>query len=125
MLDDHVDYYHVIASNLLTCPSFALELHRQWEYNSRIHAVIARRLKLTSKLQGFSGTLIPGCRVGRDETLINGIPLPSWACDILGLTPVEMEYEEFEDDTDVDLPRELDVDTDLVVQLMERISTNE
>jgi hypothetical protein len=54
------------------------------------------------------------------------IPLPPWV-GVLGLIEVAVEYDEsgrdeLDDDLDI-LPRELDVDTDLVIQLMEHINT--
>jgi hypothetical protein len=77
-------------------------------------------------LKGFTGTLFPGSREGRDSDLNYGIPLPPWV-GVLGLVEVEVdglgrESEDLDNDDDL-LPRELDVDTDLVIQLMERINT--
>ena len=122
MIDDHVDFYHAIASNLFRNPSLAHELSRQWEYRTHIHTTIARRLRLTSQLKGFTGVLFPGTREGRDPELNYGVPLPPWASCVLGLVELTVEYRESEEDDDL-LPRELDVDTDLVIQLMEKIST--
>ena len=66
--------------------------------------------------------LFPGTREGRDPELNYGVPLPPWALCVLGLVELTVEYRESEEDDDL-LPRELDVDTDLVIQLMEKIST--
>ena len=126
MIDEHVDFYRAIASNLFRNPSLAHELSCQWEYRTHIHTTIARRLWLTSRLRGFTGTLFPGSQEGRDPNLNCGIPLPPWAPGVLGLVELAIEYDESEMEESEDdsvLPRELDVDTDLVIQLMERIST--
>ena len=124
MIDDHVDFYRAVASNLFRNPSLAHELSCQWEYCTRIYTTIARRLCLTSGLKGFTGTLFPGSREGRDPNFNSGIPLPPWA-GVLGLVEIVVEYDESErDELDDDtIPRELDVDTDLVIQLMEHINT--
>jgi hypothetical protein len=128
MIDDHVDFYHAIASNLLSNPPLAHELSCQWEYHTRIHTTIAQRLQLTSKLKGFTGTLFFGLRDGRYSTLNCGVPLPPWA-DVFGLTEVTVVVDDVDgrsdtlDDDDGIIPRELDVDTDLVIQLMECINT--
>ncbi|KAJ7799126.1 hypothetical protein B0H14DRAFT_2180051, partial [Mycena olivaceomarginata] len=50
-----------------------------------IHEAILERLVRTSRLPGFSGTLFPGERLGRDPILTSSYPLPSWAEKTLGL----------------------------------------
>ena len=69
------------------------------------------------------GTLFSGLRDGRDSTLNCGVPLPPWA-DVFGLTEVTVVADDVDGRSDDDngiVPRELDIDTDLVIQLMERL----
>lgn len=121
MIDEHTDFYRAIGSNIILNPHLAYELSSRYQYRSKLHAVIARRLVLTSKLKGFTGTLLPGTREGR-EPLKDDAPLPSWATHILGLVETVMEVEEPESDEET-LPRELEVDTDLLIQFVECLST--
>jgi hypothetical protein len=123
MIDDHVDYYHAVASNLFQNPALAHELSCRWEYRTRIHANVTRRLQLTSKLKGFTGSLFPGSREGLDPNMDSGVPLPPWAQGVLGLTEVTLEYDEEDGEDGEPLPRELDINTDSVIQFMEHIST--
>ncbi|KAJ7506731.1 hypothetical protein B0H11DRAFT_2153790 [Mycena galericulata] len=119
MLDDHVDYYHAIAANMIPNPSLAHMLQMEWMFRTRLNASIAARLAQTSRLTGFTGSLFP-----------------VWLEQVLNLRTVSVEYEEPDDvDTLTDedrrqylvngLAREEDFDDDLVIQLMETLSTNE
>ncbi|KAJ7435348.1 hypothetical protein B0H11DRAFT_2257308 [Mycena galericulata] len=136
MLDDHVDYYHAIAANIIPNPSLAHMLQVEWRFRTRLNASVAARLAQTSRLTGFTGSLFPGEREGRDPTLRDGVPPPAWLEQVLNLRTVSVEYEEPDDvDTLTDedrrqylvngLAREEDFDDDLVIQLMETLSTNE
>jgi hypothetical protein len=79
-------------------------------------------------LKGFTGTLLFGLQDSHDFTLNCGVPLPPWA-DVFGLTKVTVVaddvYERSDplDNNDGIIPHELEVDTDLVIQLMEHINT--
>ena len=72
--------------------------------------------------------MFSGLRDSRDSTLNCGVPLPPWA-DVFGLTEVTIVADDVDgrsdnlDDDDGIVPRELDIDTDLVIQLMERLNT--
>ena len=72
--------------------------------------------------------MFPGSREGRDPDLNSNVPLPPWV-GVLGLVQVDVETDaagelELDNLHDDDLlPHELDVDTDLVIQLMECINT--
>ena len=130
------DFHRAITSNLFRNPSLAYELSCQWEYHTCIHTTIAWRLRLTSELKGFTGTLLPGSREGHDPNLNCSVPLPLWA-DVLRLVEVpgavvvdasgreELDSGRMDslDNDDGTLPHELDVNTDLVIQLMEHINT--
>ena len=48
MIDDHHNFYHVIAANIIVDPTLAHELSCQWEYHGNIHSKIASRLHQTS-----------------------------------------------------------------------------
>jgi hypothetical protein len=78
-------------------------------------------------LKGFTGILFPGSQEDHDLDLNNSILLPPWA-GVLGLVQVDVKTDAVAreldnlDDEDL-LPCELDVDTDLVIQLMEHINT--
>jgi hypothetical protein len=96
---------------------------------------IAQRLQQTRRLKGFTETLFPGSRDSCDSSFNCGVPLPPWA-GVLGLIEITVEVDasrrdhmdegpgmDNPDDNDGIVPRELDIDTDLVIQLMERINT--
>jgi hypothetical protein len=132
MYDDHVDYYHAIAANLIPNPTLAHLLQTQWSYRTRINTAIAARLAKTSGLKGFAGSLFPGEHEGREPHLRDGVPPPRWLEEVFHLRAVTVEYEELEDGEmlnadecrgfDVNgLFREEDFDENLVVDLMETI----
>ncbi|KAJ7847108.1 hypothetical protein B0H14DRAFT_3867546 [Mycena olivaceomarginata] len=135
MADDHVDYLRAIRTHIVT-PHLAHELHQQWMHRSRIHASIANQLAKTSRLSGFSGTLFPGTREGRDPLLNEAESLPAWAAEELGIMQEIVEYEEPQilmappqmdvDDSDEEyegVVRETEDIEDLVVTFMERLVT--
>ncbi|KAJ7143242.1 hypothetical protein C8R46DRAFT_1233018 [Mycena filopes] len=135
MYDDHVDYYRAIARNLITNPLTAAALSRCWDGHIRINTSIAKRLVQTSRLAGFTGNLFPGEREGRDPGLRDGIPPPPWLGEVLGLTTLSVEYEDDKGgemstaerrEYDANgLAREEEFDDNLVVELMENLSTSE
>ncbi|KAJ7679874.1 hypothetical protein B0H14DRAFT_3681713 [Mycena olivaceomarginata] len=129
MLDEHVDFYRAVASTINVNPPLARELSGRWEHACAISTTICRRLVQTSKLQGFSGSLFPGAREGRDPELGTSIRAPRWLGGILGITQAVVEYEEPDsdggvvyDDEDL-LVRELDIDEDGLADLMDHLST--
>ncbi|KAF9470952.1 hypothetical protein BDN70DRAFT_909448 [Pholiota conissans] len=65
MLDDHVDFYHAVGETVMTNPILAAEISSEYERRSVIHTQISLRLRKTSELPGFSGSLDFGRRVGR------------------------------------------------------------
>ncbi|KAJ7815528.1 hypothetical protein B0H14DRAFT_2603415 [Mycena olivaceomarginata] len=120
-IDEHVDFYRAIAAACITQPHLARELSERWTFKSRIHEAILERLVKTSRLPGFSGTLFPGERLGRDPILTSSYPLPSWAEKTLGLTQVVVQYDEDEEDA----VRELDgLDVDDMIQIMETLDVS-
>ena len=137
MFDGHVDYYHAIQRYMIEDPSLARSLSQQWEYQDRINESVVRKLIQASQLCGFTGKLTIGSRIGCDTTLSAGVPLPHWASliDLTNVTStsdslsrtghgfggeVATAVEVVDED---DIPREVNVDTELVVQLIERLST--
>ncbi|KAK6996080.1 hypothetical protein R3P38DRAFT_3329629 [Favolaschia claudopus] len=52
----------------------------------------AGKLLSTSRMVGFSGTIFPGKRVGRDAQLSDGVPAPYWLAAELGIVEAEVEY---------------------------------
>ncbi|KAJ7318180.1 hypothetical protein DFH08DRAFT_714989 [Mycena albidolilacea] len=135
LVDEHVDYYRAIAANLIINPPLATELHRRWRHASCVSAAICRRIAQTSRLVGFSGTIFPGQREDRDPDRGEGIPPPYWLASELGVVVVSVEYEEGmdpgpdssptndDDDSAEVVIRELDVEEDDIVQLMDHLST--
>ncbi|KAF7369453.1 hypothetical protein MVEN_00274700 [Mycena venus] len=133
LIDEHIDYYRAIAANIIVNPPLTTELQRRWRHASHISAAICRRISQTSRLVGFSGTVFPGQREDRDPTLSDGIPPPYWLAMELGVVLMEVKYNEgadldasrpTEEDDDLDLVvRELEVDEDNIVQLMDHLST--
>ncbi|KAJ7671649.1 hypothetical protein DFH06DRAFT_1293587 [Mycena polygramma] len=116
MYDDHVDYYRATAANINMDP----------------------RPRRTSRLPGFTGSLFPGEREGRDPARREGVPPPPWLAGALHLTTIPVEFEEGEEDEIQDmsaatrsqydangLAREAEFDDDVVVALMENLSTGD
>ena len=126
LYDDYVDHYRAIATHIIINPLLASEISSQWSYRERIHEVIIKRLIQTSRLPGFIGNLFHGQRVGRDPTLNENIPPPSWATCLIGITTVEFEYDEGAASTVPeniqDFEPEDEVDTDVFVELLEDLA---
>lgn len=123
LLDEHIDYYRAICSNIITNTPLATEISARWQYHNQIHEQIVKRLRQTSQLSGFSGTLFPGQRKGRDPSLHIDVPPPGWAIDILGLKKVDIVVVEADDTTFGDFPDENhDVDTDIFIELLDSVS---
>ncbi|KJA19638.1 hypothetical protein HYPSUDRAFT_143419 [Hypholoma sublateritium FD-334 SS-4] len=78
MLDDHSEFYCAVGQTVMVDPYLAGELSREYERRNTLHTHIAARLYQTSKLQGFTGSLDFGKRIGRDSSINEGIPPPSW-----------------------------------------------
>ncbi|KAJ7705037.1 hypothetical protein B0H17DRAFT_1156954 [Mycena rosella] len=126
LVDEHVDYYHTIASTLLTDPELAEELQRRWMHATRISTTICKRLASTARLVGFSGS---------DPTRGDDVPPPDWLAAVLGITLTEVQYDESEgtelgtervyDDEDESglVVRELEIDEDSLADLMDHLST--
>jgi hypothetical protein len=135
LVDTHVDYYHAIASTLLTDPELAEELQRRWMHATRISTTICKRLASTARLVGFSGSVFPGVREGRDPTHGDGVPPPYWLAAVLGVTLTEVQYDEpdetylgteraYDDEDESGLVvRELEIDEDSLADLMDHLST--
>ena len=126
MINDHHDFHRAISANIITNPALAHELSCQWEYRHRIHSRIAFQLHQTSRLRGFTGTLLPGTCEGPELVFTTKAGLPNWATDIFGLVETYDEVEQMEDEVEDDdafaLPKEAG---DLVIQLLENISVHD
>ncbi|KAJ7192578.1 hypothetical protein GGX14DRAFT_379958 [Mycena pura] len=94
LVDEHTDYYRAISATIIENPPLATELQRRWRHASRISTAICRRIALTSRLVGFSGSIFPGQREGRDPDRGEGVPPPSWLATELGVEQTTVEYEE-------------------------------
>lgn len=112
LYDDHVDHFRAIHANKTVNPSISHEIFLRWQYRTKIHEEIVKRIWQTSKLVGFSGSLHYGKRKGRDESLNADIPPPSWV-DMLDITEV--------DDSAFDDEDEDDADTDGFVNLLNTV----
>jgi hypothetical protein len=125
LYDDHVDHFRAIHANKTINPSLSHEIFLRWEYRTKIHEDIVKRLLQTSKLVGFSGSLFYGQRKGRDVSLDSDIPLPSWVT-ILGITQVEVDITEVDDSAvDPEDEDEDDADTDGFVGLLNTVSLDD
>jgi hypothetical protein len=135
MVDEHVDYYRAISANIILSVPLALELQKRWLQTCRVSTSVCKRLATTSRLVGFSGSIFPGVRQGRDPDLADSIPPPPWLSSVLGITQIDVEYEE-PDSRDTDMEpayneqeeselgvRVLDIEEDNVAELMERLCT--
>jgi len=121
MRDTHADYYHAVTANMITDHTIAQQLSVEWEYQDRINEAIVVRLVQASQLPGFSGSLSFGTRTDRNCTSNADVPPPAWMSLLhphgKGNAPIVLDSE-----GSGDIPRELDVDTELVVQFVERIN---
>ena len=133
MFDTHIDYHLAIQRCMTEDPPLAASLIQQWQYEDRINESVVLKLSQTSKLHGFTGSLTIGSRIGRDKALSIDVPLPRWASLIQSRSTIPSggDWTDYSNREEVgiaidedDIPREVNIDTDLVVQLMERISTS-
>jgi hypothetical protein len=124
MIDDHQDFHRAISTNIIIDPALAQELSYQWEYRHQIHSQIASRLRQTSRLNGFTGTLLPGTREGRELVYTEG-GLPKWATDIFGFVETYDEVDGIENPEDATEHDEVLPNSDLVLQLLENISVQD
>ncbi|KAJ7695221.1 hypothetical protein B0H17DRAFT_1198910 [Mycena rosella] len=120
MIDDHVNYFKAITA-CISAPTNSLglahELSTQWRYRANINAGVVERLVKVSKVVGFTGSLFPGKREGREPGYNDNVPFPPWAATTLGLTQVVIEHEEGNDAEDT--KQELhDVNSDLLEEVM-------
>ena len=130
MFDTHIDYYRTVQHYIIQDPPLARSLAQQWQYQDRINESVVCKLVQASQLRGFTGKLSIGSRIGRDASLRSGIPPPHWVSFLQSECTIESSLGN-KNGADVDLavdeddiPREINVDTDLVVQLIERLSTS-
>lgn len=111
MIDDHADYVKAIQSHIspsLSGLPLAHALSTQWQLRTNINRCIVEQLVRTSRLAGFTGSLLPGEREGRE--LDGSVFLPDWATDTLGLRIVDDEAEEMQD-----------MDDDLLASVMDEL----
>ena len=121
LYDDYIDHYRAVTTHIIINPPLASEVSTQWSYRERIHEAIVKRLVQTSQLSGFSGNLFHGQRLGRDPARNENIPPPSWVTNLLGITSVEVEYEEPSTTTE-DMWEPQEVDTDVFVEFLEDLA---
>jgi hypothetical protein len=123
MYDDHVDHYNAIRHHIITDPPLAHELSLQWEYRNAVHENIFRRLQQTARLDGFSGRLAPGRRIGRSQ---DGTPdisnLPSWLRQLCAPHGQDVDNDGWEDGDEL-LHADSDEDIDGLVQFMDDLAT--
>lgn len=125
LYDDYVDHYRAVSRYVMTNPSLAHEISARWCYRQQLHEVIVKRLIQTSKLPGFSGSLFHGERKGRDPSLNANIPPPPWVTELLGISEVVVEYEEALDTDPHPISAiDVDVDTDIFVELLENLAVS-
>ena len=134
MFDTHIDYYRAVQRYVIEDPPLAHSLSRQWQYQDRINESVVRKLVQASQLWGFTGKLSIGSRIGRDTSLSSGIPPPHWATLIESESMIDSDLEVSlanENGVEVglavdedEIPREINVDTGLIVQLIEQLSTS-
>ena len=125
MIDNHQNYYHTIATNIIVNPALACELLHQWEYHNNIHSQIASWLHQTSWLKGFTGTLLPGTCERDEPSFIEG-GLLQWAINIFGLVEMHEQVDTTDDTEDMmeneESAKEVAAnESDLVIQLLENI----
>ena len=128
MYNTHVDYHLAIQCYKTEDPPLATSLTQQWQYEDCINKSVVLKLVQTSKLHRFTGFLNIGSHIGRDTALSIDVPLPCWASLIQSTStlPSGGDWTYYGNGEEVmiaidedDIPRELNIDTDLIVQLME------
>ena len=125
LYDDHVDHFRAIQANKTVNPSLSHEIFLRWQYRSKIHEEVVKRVLQTSKLVGFSGSLFYGQRKGRDVSLNADIPPPSWVT-LLGITQVEVDITDVDDSAvDNEDENEDNADTDGFVDLLNIFSLDD
>ena len=126
LYDDYVNHYRTVATHIIINPPLASEVSAQWSYQECIHKTIIKHLIQTSHLPGFTGNLFHGQHIGCDLALNENIPLPLWVTHLLGITTVEVKYDEGAPSTVLeniqDLEPEGEVDTDIFVELLEDLA---
>ena len=131
MFDTHIDYYRAIQRYIIEDPPLARSLSQQWQYQDRINEKVVSKLVQASQLRGFTGKLSIGSRIGRDASFRSGIPPPRWTSLVQSQSMIEDSLDN-ENGAEVelavnedDIPREINVNTDLIVELIERLSTSD
>lgn len=129
LYDDYADHFRAVTKHIIINPPLASEISSQWSYRERIHEAIVNRLIQTSRLAGFTGNLFYGQRVGRDPALNEDISPPSWVTHLLGITTIEVEYDEGTASTVEsgveniqDIEPEDEVDTEVFVDLLDDLA---
>ncbi|PPQ86100.1 hypothetical protein CVT25_003701, partial [Psilocybe cyanescens] len=122
LYDNHVDHYRAVCANIIVNPPLMFEISSRWASRNLIHEKIVERLLQTSRLPGFSGSLLYGQRKGRDPSLNENVPPPAWVTTILGITRVEVEVVKWDDMVAED--EHTDVDIDVVVNILDTFSFN-
>ncbi|KAK1219024.1 hypothetical protein PQX77_018276 [Marasmius sp. AFHP31] len=79
----------------------AIEVWERMRTMVEIDGHIAIRLVRTSKLHGFTGTLVPGRRKDRDPSITDSAPLPAGAPIVLGLTRTQGNFDTGEPTSDL------------------------
>lgn len=125
MLDDHVDFYRAVGQTVMTNPPLAAELSREYEHRCIIHTHLSCRLYQTSRLEGFTGTLDPGRRVGRDHSLTSGMPPPSWLAVLEGprsKAATSTQVQDISDDESVYDADEIEANSGDMVEIIDMLS---
>ena len=121
LYDDYDDHYCTVTTHIIINSPLASEISAQWSYRERIHEAIVKRLVQTSQLPGFSGNLFHGQQLGHDPARNENIPPPSWVTNLLGITSVEVEYEEPSTTTE-DMWEPQEVDMDIFVEFLKDLA---
>ena len=79
MYDEHIDFVRAINATWEN-PPLSDELRYRLLRRDRLNSMVVSKLAETSRLKGFSGSLLMGKRVGRPDDVRLNFPLPSWAC---------------------------------------------
>lgn len=126
MLDDHVDFYHAVGQTVMMNPFLAAELSREYERCCVIHTHISNRLYKTSQLEGFTGTLDRGRRLGSDDSLNYDVPHPSWLSILqvprkytVSSTPMPNQFDDESEDSD---DEEIEENLGLMGELVDTLS---
>jgi hypothetical protein len=122
MVDEDYDYQIAIAQAKKDQNfSFAKVIESRWKYATAINGSIARQIRKTSKLSGFSGSLEPGESEHRASRYGSDLSSPPWLDHLLSPDMWADEALNASDWQDAGIEEEDENETSNIVELVENV----